>query len=68
MTNEEFDALVRKLEEQAKINPGSYRLKVLLLAMLLVWFGHASRYSACGPLLKRALHRLQDSKGEYAAC
>src|SRR5574341_1208482 len=34
MTNEEFDGLVRKLEEQAKINPGSYRLKVLLLAAL----------------------------------
>ncbi len=34
MTNEEFDALVRKLEERAKINPGSYRLKVLLLAAL----------------------------------
>jgi Zn-dependent protease with chaperone function len=34
MTNEEFEALVRKLEERAKINPGGYKLKVLLLAAL----------------------------------
>ncbi len=34
MTNEEFGALVRRLEQQAQSSPGSYKLKVLLLAAL----------------------------------
>lgn len=34
MTNEEFNALVSKLEEQARRNPAGYQFKVLLLALL----------------------------------
>jgi Zn-dependent protease with chaperone function len=34
MTNEEFDVLVRRLEQQAQSSPGSYKAKVLLLAVL----------------------------------
>lgn len=34
MTGERFEALVNRLEQQAKSNPGRYKLRVLLLAML----------------------------------
>jgi Zn-dependent protease with chaperone function len=34
MTSEQWDALVRRLEDQAKENPGGYRLRVGLLAAL----------------------------------
>ena len=34
MTNEQFEALVGKLEGQAKSNPGGYRTRVLLMALL----------------------------------
>lgn len=34
MTNEQFEALVDGLEQQAQKNPGRYRIKVLLLALL----------------------------------
>lgn len=34
MTNEEFDALVSRLEKHAKLDPGGYKLKVVLLALL----------------------------------
>ncbi len=34
MTNEQFDALVGRLEEQARGNPAGYQLKVVLLALL----------------------------------
>jgi Zn-dependent protease with chaperone function len=34
VTNEDFEALVRRLDEQAKRNPGSYRTRVLLVALL----------------------------------
>ena len=34
MTNEEFESLVRRLEEQAKRNPAGYRTRVLLIALL----------------------------------
>ena len=34
MTNEEFEALVGKLDEQAKRSPASYRTRVLLMALL----------------------------------
>ena len=34
MTNEQFEALVRKLEVEARRNPAGYQLKVLLLALL----------------------------------
>jgi Zn-dependent protease with chaperone function len=34
MTNEQFEALVGRLEHQAQSKPGRYRLKVFLLAML----------------------------------
>jgi Zn-dependent protease with chaperone function len=34
VTNEEFEALVGKLDEQAKRNPASYRTRVLLMALL----------------------------------
>lgn len=34
MTNEQFEALVRRLEPEATANPGRYKFKVLLLALL----------------------------------
>jgi Zn-dependent protease with chaperone function len=34
MTNEQFEALVGRLEDQARSNPGGYQLRVFLLAML----------------------------------
>jgi Zn-dependent protease with chaperone function len=34
LTNEAFEALVGKLEEQARRNPASYKIRVLLLALL----------------------------------
>jgi Zn-dependent protease with chaperone function len=34
MTNEQFDALVGRLEEQARRNPSGYEFRVLLLALL----------------------------------
>lgn len=34
MTNQEFDALVARLEEQARQNPTAYKLRVFLLALL----------------------------------
>jgi Zn-dependent protease with chaperone function len=34
MTNEQFEALVSRLEQQAQNNPDRYRIKVFLLAML----------------------------------
>ena len=34
MTNEEFEALVGRLEEKAKGNPGGYRARVMMMALL----------------------------------
>ena len=34
MTNEQFDALVARLEQQARRNPAAYKLRVFLLALL----------------------------------
>lgn len=69
MTNEQFDALVAKLEAQARNHPGWYRLRVFLLALLanayigvmiiliaLVFFGSlASVVVTKGAALKFAL-------------
>ena len=34
MTNEEFEALVGRLEGEAKRNPGGYKTRVVLMALL----------------------------------
>lgn len=51
MTNEQFDALVARLEQEARGNPRRYQLKVLLLA----WLGNAYLALVLGLMLAMML-------------